>query len=142
MLHAVAALADTADARPVADKLTVVESCVAPLRTAVGALAPDLAVTGALLRSEREAFAATADRLLDQLGSSAAETAALLQALRLVSAGGSLPETVRARLDWSTELLPWPSSQVIFAPHGGVGRLTLAVDVQAPTTPGGGRALW
>ena len=137
LLHAVAALADTADARPLEDKLTVAESCVAPLRTAIGALAPDLAVTGALLRSEREAFAATADRLLDQLGSSPGETAALLQVLRLVSAGGSLPETVRARLDWSTELLPWPSSQVIFAPHGGVGRLTLAVDVQAPTTPGG-----
>ena len=58
-------------------------------------------------------------------------------AIHFLLAGTPLPEVITARLDWSTELDPWPSagSGAIFKPIG-TGRITLAVEVQAPTTAG------
>lgn len=136
LLGTVAALADTADATSVADKLAAIEGAIPALKVAIGDLSAELAATDILLRSDREAFVATTDRVLDQLGDTAAETGALLEVLRLAAAGATLPETMRARLDWSADLQPWPASGPIFAPRGGVGKLTLAVDVQAPAKPG------
>lgn len=136
LLGTVAVLADTADATPVADKLASIEAAIPPLKTAIAEASTELAATDSLLRSDREALVATTDRVLDQLGDTAAESGALLEILRLAAAGATLPETVRARLDWSADLNPWPASAPIFAPRGGVGKLTLVVDVQAPTKPG------
>lgn len=58
--------------------------------------------------------------------------------------GFKLPEVITARLDWSTEIDPWPTSGsgAIFQPlhpqtkAPSVGRITLAVEIQAPTRPG------
>ncbi|NQX26615.1 hypothetical protein HQQ81_04520 [Microbacteriaceae bacterium VKM Ac-2854] len=135
LLAAVTGLAD--DGVPIDDRIAAVEAAVPGLRGALGALSTELAAADALLRADREALTATAQRLLDQLGATAAETQALLAALRLLASGGTLPETVRARLDWSTPLRPWPAGDPIFAPRDGTGSLTLAVDLQAPTRPGG-----
>jgi len=77
-----------------------------------------------------------AQRVKDQLENAAAVTAAA-QALVAFARGLKLPEVITARLDWSTELDPWPSagSGAIFKPVG-TGRITLAVEVQAPTSAG------
>jgi hypothetical protein len=136
LLGAVAALA-VSDATSTADKLVAVGAAVGPLGTALGVLGVELAADGTLLRSDREALDATVHRVLDQLGSTPADTTALLRLLELAAGGATLPETVHARLDWSTDLAPWPSTGRIFAPRDDVGKLTLAVDVQAPTRPGG-----
>lgn len=58
--------------------------------------------------------------------------------------GLTLPETVNARLSWSTELAPWPAGAALFQPRPKGGQsnaqarstLDLAVEVQAPTKPG------
>lgn len=73
----------------------------------------------------------------DQL-SNVTAIAVAAQALLDFAQGFRLPETTNARLDWSTVLKPWPSAGqgAIFDPKGDK-TLTLAVEVQAPTRPGG-----
>lgn len=75
--------------------------------------------------------------LTEQLANAAAIVAAA-EALKAFAGGLKLPETINARLDWSTELKPWPSAGqgAIFDPKGDK-RLTLAVEIQAPVTSGG-----
>ncbi|WP_404386509.1 hypothetical protein LL946_08025 [Knoellia locipacati] len=59
--------------------------------------------------------------------------------------GEALPETVNARLTWSTELAPWPAGAALFQPRpkpsqtpaAARARLDLAVDVRAPVTATG-----
>ena len=60
-------------------------------------------------------------------------------------AGLSLPETITARLSWSTELAPWPAGASLFQPRPRgrsnrtpmlAARSTSSVEVQAPTRPG------
>lgn len=59
--------------------------------------------------------------------------------------GEVLPETVSARLTWSTDLAPWPAGAALFQPRPTGGqtnaqaraRLDLAVDVRAPVTAAG-----
>lgn len=75
-------------------------------------------------------------RLLDEQLSNAAAVTAAAEALLAFAQGAKLPETLSARLDWSTELQPWPSTNTIFAPLGD-RKLTLAVEIQAPVTSGG-----
>ncbi len=136
LLATVAALA-VSDAGSTADKLAAVGAAVVPLRNPLVVLGSELVHDETLLRSDREALDALVQRVVDQLGSTPAETTALLRLLELAAGGATLPETVRARLDWSTDLQPWPKTAPIFAPRNNVGKLTLAVDVQAPTKPGG-----
>ena len=113
------------------------------LAAGLTAIAGDLdafiaAVEGAtaLPQTQRQQLAGIAQRVKDQLENVAAVTAAA-QALVAFARGLKLPEVVTARLDWSTEIDPWPSSGngAIFSPVG-QGRITLAVEVQAPTTAG------
>ncbi|HUR22618.1 MAG TPA: hypothetical protein VMZ73_01980 [Acidimicrobiales bacterium] len=113
------------------------------LAAGLNAIAGDLdpfiaAVEGAtaLPQAQRQQLAGVAQRVKDQLENAAAVTAAA-QALVAFARGLKLPEVITARLDWSTEIDPWPSagSGAIFKPVG-QGRITLAVEVQAPTTPG------
>ena len=135
VLTAVAALAHTADGVPIATKSAAIRAAISAFQAAIGALIPDLGSAGDLLRADREGLAATLSRVRDQLGTPA-DTDTLIGLLVQVAGGATLPETVRARLDWTTDLLPWPSTDSIFVPTGD-GKLTLAVDVQAPTKPGG-----
>jgi hypothetical protein len=109
------------------------------LDTIAGDLNPFIAaVEGAMAlpQTERQQLVGVANRIKDQL-----ETAALVttaeRTLVQFAQGLKLPEVITARLDWSTEIDPWPSagSGAIFKPVG-QGRITLAVEVQAPTTPG------
>jgi hypothetical protein len=113
------------------------------LAAGLNAIAADLdpfiaAVEGAaaLPQTQRQQVAGVAQRVKDQLENAAAVTAAA-QALVAFARGLKLPEVITARLDWSTELDPWPApgSDAIFKPIG-TGRITLAVEVQAPTTAG------
>lgn len=113
------------------------------LATGLNAIAGDLdpfiaAVQGAaaLPETQRQQVAGVAQRVKDQLENAAAVTAAA-QALVAFARGLKLPEVITARLDWSTEIDPWPAagSGAIFKPIG-TGRITLAVEVQAPTTAG------
>ncbi|MDP1805648.1 MAG: hypothetical protein Q8K72_10815, partial [Acidimicrobiales bacterium] len=109
------------------------------LTTIAGDLDPFIAAVqgaGALPETQRQQLAGVAQRVKDQLENAAAVTAAA-QALVAFARGLKLPEVITARLDWSTELDPWPSagSGAIFKPIG-TGRITLAVEVQAPTTAG------
>lgn len=68
----------------------------------------------------------------------------VVAAAQQLLAGVSLPETVNARLSWSTELAPWPAGAALFQPRQAPGQaaaaaratLDLAVEVQAPTRPG------
>ncbi|MGH9245456.1 MAG: hypothetical protein ACRD29_14300 [Acidimicrobiales bacterium] len=95
-----------------------------------------------LPRPAREQVLGLAHRLHDQLDDAAAVTVAA-QALIQMAQGLKLPEVITARLDWSTEFDAWPETndppaKAIFLPQGPGhrGRLTLAVEVQAPTRPG------
>jgi hypothetical protein len=102
-----------------------------------GDLGPFIAAlegAAAIPQTERQQLIGIANRVKDQLENAAAVAAALMA----FAQGVKLPEVVTARLDWSTELDPWPASggDAIFSPIGGKGRITLAVEVQAPTTPG------
>ena len=110
------------------------------LKTVADDLSPLIAAVeaaDALPQAQRQQLVAIAQRVRDQLENAAAVTAAA-QALVTFARGLKLPEVVHARLDWSTDLDPWPTSGdgAIFAPVDPKGRLTLAVEVQAPTTPG------
>lgn len=109
------------------------------LTTIAGDLDPFIAAVqgaAALPETQRQQLAGVAQRVKDQLENAAAVTAAA-QALVAFARGLKLPEVITARLDWSTNIDPWPSagSGAIFKPIG-QGRITLAVEVQAPTSAG------
>ena len=108
-------------------------------------LAPFLAVVEGLTslpRSQLEQTLAAGRRLEDQL-SDVTAAATLLQQL---ARGELLPEVVSARLDWSTAIPAFPTGagagDAILWPIGSAGgapntaKLSLAVDLQAPTRPG------
>lgn len=109
-----------------------------PFIAAVNA-APDAAI----LRAQKEQMVGVAQRLKDQLEDAAA-VAAAAQALVQFAKGFKLPEVITARMDWDTELDPWPADgdNAIFRPldpqthQPAQGKITLAVEVQAPTRPG------
>ena len=111
-----------------ANDLTTIAGDLDPFITAVEGAA-------ALPMAERQSLVTLARRIQDQLENAAAVTAAA-NALVAFAKGLKLPDVVTARLDWSTEFDPWPIGDPIFAPDGGKGRITLAVEVQAPTKPG------
>ncbi len=95
-----------------------------------------------LPRPAKEQLVGIVHRIQDQLEDAAA-VAAAAQALIQFAEGLKLPEIVTARLDWSADLEAWPDSanpadHAIFRPLGpnATGKLTLAVEIQAPTRPG------
>lgn len=89
----------------------------------------------ALPQAEKQQLATIAQRIQDQLENAAAVTAAA-NALIAFATGLKLPEVITARMDWSTELDPWPLDDPIFKPLAPKAKITLAVEVQAPTKPG------
>jgi hypothetical protein len=120
----------------------------ADLQAIAGDLDPFIAaVDGApdevLTLAQKQQLVGIAQRIKDQLENAAA-VAAAAQALIQFAKGFKLPEVVTARLDWSTELDPWPSdgAGAIFRPldpqnhQPAQGKITLAVEIQAPTRPG------
>lgn len=121
--------ADPANPPDLAAGLTAIAGGLGPFVTAVEGAA-------ALPQTQRQQLAGVARRVQDQLEDAGAVVAAA-QALVSFARGLKLPEVVTARLDWSTGLDPWPSAGAgaIFEPIG-QGRITLAVEVQAPTTAG------
>jgi hypothetical protein len=109
------------------------------LGTSLAAIAADLgpfvaAVESApaLPRAEKDQLVSVARRVEDQLADAGAAVTALIQ----FAQGLKLPEVVNARLDWSTEVNEWPKGTGIFQPVSVPGKLTLAVEIQAPTKPG------
>jgi hypothetical protein len=121
------------------------------LGTRLDAIAGDLAGFAAAVQAapdavlphpDKERLIGLVHRVGDQLdGAGAVDDAE--QALVDFAQGLQLPEVVTARLDWSTQLDDWPASddpatKAIFLPLGAGhrGRLTLAVEIQAPTRAG------
>lgn len=103
------------------------------LAAALGDLAGKIDAATTLPPAVRADAGLVVRRLTEQV-EDVAELVALLDA---VANGLALPETVTARLHWSTELKAWPSpSAAVFLPRGPTARLDLAVEVQAPTKPG------
>ncbi|GLP80576.1 hypothetical protein TUM20984_19960 [Mycobacterium antarcticum] len=135
---ALAALAPTSGGPSVDARRTSAIAALGQLTAAMSAVVPAVAGEPAALRADREVLDTIVDRLTDQLGTGAIQLGTLVDLVARAAAGDILPETMRGRLDWAAELRPWPKSGSIFVPDGGGnGRLTVAVDVQAPTTPGG-----
>jgi len=135
VVDAVAALLGGGDDGLVAVKLAAIDTAVIAFRGALQTVIGDLATMEGPLRTDREALAATLGRLLDQVRTQD-DVKDLLDLLQLAATGATLPETVRARLDWSTEVFPWPTDAPVFVPRGNKGTLALTVDVQAPTKQG------
>ncbi|SFR93401.1 hypothetical protein SAMN04487846_0795 [Microbacterium sp. cf046] len=76
--------------------------------------------------------------VLDRLADLASDAGPIAQAIQDFATGALLPERVSARLEWTTELVPWPPTGVsppVFLPEGDK-RLRLVSEVQAPLRGG------
>ena len=76
--------------------------------------------------------------VLDRLADLAGEAEEVGKAIEAFAAGALLPERVSARLEWTTELVPWPPTGVsppVFLPEGDK-RLRLVSEVQSPLRGG------
>lgn len=130
--------ADPNNPPSLAGDLHAIAADLAPFIAAVNG-APEAAIS----QAQKQQLVGVAQRLKDQLENAPAITAAE-QALVHFAKGLKLPEVITARLDWSTELDPWPSdgNGAIFRPldpqthQPAKGKITLAVEIQAPTRPG------
>ncbi len=81
------------------------------------------------------ALRADASGIARRLGEYAGTAQGIVESANQLLSGTTLPETVNAKLNWSTDLLPWPSlDAALFLPDGGKGKLDLHVEIQAPTT--------
>ncbi|ULP35060.1 hypothetical protein MJO55_17305 [Mycolicibacterium rufum] len=135
---ALAALIPSAGAPPLETRRAAAAAALGALQTQLATVVAAVSTDPSALRADREALAATADRIGDQLGSGAAQLSAVVDQVVRAASGEVLPETMRGRLDWTGELRRWPTADSIFVPDGGgTGRISVAVDVQAPTAPGG-----
>lgn len=127
-------LADPASPPNLLADLQAVAGDLDPFIAAVDAAAPEV-----LPQAAKQQLTAIAQRIRDQLvpGDPAAIEAAV-GALTQFAQGFKLPEVVTARIDWSTGLDPWPApgNDAIFSPVDAAGKITLAVEIQAPTRPG------
>jgi hypothetical protein len=122
---------------PPATLKTDLDSVVA----ALGPFAPAVEGLTDLPRAQVEQLLAVVRRIEEQL----ANVQDVVDLLEQLASGELLPEVVSARLDWSTDIPRWPSGAVgdsILSPVDSSGNaiangtLTLAVDLQAPTSPG------
>jgi hypothetical protein len=111
------------------------------LATRAKAFADAVEGLATLERAEREQLAAIARRIEGQL----ADAAKVIGLLKQLAKGDLLPEVVSARLDWSSDIPRWPAgsaASAILSPVNASGaaidaaKLKLAVEVQAPTSPG------
>lgn len=128
---------DPAHPPDLAADLGSVNAALGPFVTGVSSLP-------GLPRAEREQVVAIAGRVQDQLGAGAIGAAA--ETLTQAARGFKLPEVVAARLDWATDIQRWPqgstAESAIISPVDAAGkpvaaaRLTLAVEIQAPTREG------
>lgn len=112
----------TGDLDAIKDRLT-------PFRNALQGLTD-------LPRAQLEQTLAVISRIEQQVAS-VNQVVGLIEQL---ARGELLPEVVSARLDWSTDIPPWPAANPILLPvddagNSTTGKLTLAVDLQAPTSP-------
>jgi hypothetical protein len=123
------------------DLKTDLEHIAGDLDPFIGAV--EGAPEAALPQAQKQQLVAIGRRIKDQLADAAA-VAATVQALIQFAMGFQLPEMVTARLDWATDLDPWPTdgNGAIFRPldpqthQPATGKITLAVEIQAPTKPG------
>ncbi len=136
---ALAALAPSSSAVSLGTRRTAAMTALGGVTTRLAMVVSAVAAESSVLRADREALTTTADRLGDQLGTGTDQLTGLVDLVVRVASGEVLPETVRGRLDWAGELRRWPTGvDAIFVPDGGGnGKITVAVDIQAPTAPGG-----
>ena len=108
--------------------LTAVAADLQPLIDKVESLP-----AGAIAETQKQQLVGVAQRIKDQLDN----VDAAVTALQSFANGLKLPEVVSARLDWSTNVDPWPKpgNDAIFSPRGDK-KLSLAVELQAPVAPG------
>jgi hypothetical protein len=126
-------MANPTSAPPLAAGLDQVKLKLGPFAGTVQGLAD-------LPRAQLEQILAVVRRIEEQL----ADVVAVVGLLEQLARGELLPEVVSARLDWSTDIPQWPAGttdEAILLPvdaagNGTTGKLTLAVDLQAPTSPG------
>lgn len=134
-------------------RATAVLAAFADVQSLAGAEAAMALLAGDLVALAASVQAATllpaalrtdAAGIARRLGEHVAEAADLVGSAQDLLAGLSLPESVNARLSWSTELAPWPAGAALFQPRPSGGQssaqaratLDLAVELQAPTAPG------
>ncbi|GAA1953598.1 hypothetical protein [Agromyces allii] len=106
---------------------------LAGIGTAAKTLADALGATGADLPIPRPDLE-RALGLLRRLADLVAQAGPLADQIQAFATGALLPEQVSARLDWSTELVPWAPGGVtppVFQPEGD-RMLRLVAEVQAP----------
>jgi hypothetical protein len=91
-----------------------------------------------LPQPQKQQIAAVVGQVKDQIN----DAASTIDTLRKFAQAVKVPDVITARLDWSTDLNAWPKNVGIFQPTDdngdkpAVGKLTLAVEVQAPTKAG------
>lgn len=139
-LGALAALVPTDAPPPMAVRRAAALTALADVRAQIAGLAGGVDSDAAILRADRDALSSACSRITDHLGSGPDDIGSVVDLVAKAAAGALLPETLSARLDWSTELQPWPTpgnGAIFAAPDGGPARLAVAVDLQAPTRPGG-----
>ncbi len=130
-----AVLAAFANAGAVAGAIPAIDGLAASLTAAATALDGATALPAALR--------ADATGVVRRLAEHAEVAPAIRDGALALFDGATLPETVNARLAWSTDLAPWPVGAALFQPRpkgnespaAARARLELAVEVQAPTRP-------
>ncbi len=111
------------------------------LADSLGGVADAVAAAGTIPAAIRTEVGAVVKRLEDAV----ADAAGVIALIEQVAGGLQLPETVRARLSWSTQLQPVPAGMPVFQPVPAPGQslgaarstLDLVVEVTAPVTSGG-----
>ncbi|KGN37588.1 hypothetical protein [Knoellia subterranea] len=141
-LTAFADISDLASAQAaltaLAADLTALSAAISEVVDAAGTVglkgeaATAAAVPTALLKDAAEVV-----RRLSEVLADAGRITEILDLAEQFLGGSGLPETVHARMNWSTPLDPWPKDFPLFQPAGAQGRLDLSVDVRAPITAGG-----
>ncbi|MBU9763553.1 hypothetical protein FR943_06820 [Mycobacterium sp. TNTM28] len=116
------------------------QSAIQLLRTDLGELNSTIDGASALPNTVRVQLTGIIQRLGEYVGPGSD----IIEAASQLMNGMSLPETVHAKLTWSTQLAPWPQDAPLFQPRPKAGEtdlaaratLDLCVEVQAATKPG------
>jgi hypothetical protein len=121
----VALASDPANPPALKNDLTALAGKLGPFSTAVDGAA-------GLPQAIKQQLAAVTQLVVDQLQ----DVDLVIEWLIAFAQGKKVPDVVHARIDWSTELDPWPSAGdgAIFKPRDPQARISLAVEIQAPTT--------
>jgi hypothetical protein len=138
-INALAALVPASGAPPIDVRRTAAVTALTQMTAQLPSLLGAVATEPGLLRADQEALSTIINRLSDQLATNVDQIDTVVDLAARAAVGEILPETMRGRLDWTTDIQSWPPADPnpIFAPTGGTGKLIVAVDIQAPTCPGG-----